>query len=221
MAPVRVRGCAGTPTPLGTPEGSSGKPMPGAGETAHVRRLFVDRSRCALEVSPAPRRVPMSLMTGRRAVVAFKSGDTLSRRMWGRRPGRPGGWHADAEGFVVSGADAPGVRAPARSPRTSETRHGRFDVPLNSGLTGRRGVCLRGPSRVLRGSSPWVRGLQPRSDPLRTRPWPPCPVQWSPPIRYPGRVMTLFPVGIRTFKRAESRLESTGGRGTARHTSPR
>src|SRR5690349_17658454 len=31
-----------------------GKPMPAAGETAHVRRLLVDRSRCGLEVSPAP-----------------------------------------------------------------------------------------------------------------------------------------------------------------------
>ncbi|MGH3329115.1 MAG: ComF family protein, partial [Streptomycetales bacterium] len=30
-----------------------GKPMPAAGETAHVRRLLVDRSRCGLEVSPA------------------------------------------------------------------------------------------------------------------------------------------------------------------------
>ncbi len=115
MAPVRVRGCAGHSKPPGTPEDFAGKPMPGAGETAHVRRLFVDRSRCALEVSPAPLRVPMSLMTGRRAVVAFKSGDTLSRRMWGRRPGRPDGWHADVRGFVVPGATAPGVRAPTRS----------------------------------------------------------------------------------------------------------
>src|SRR5690606_5045534 len=47
--------------------------MPGAGETAHVRRLFVDRSRCALEVSPAPHRVPMSLVSGRRAVVAHEA----------------------------------------------------------------------------------------------------------------------------------------------------
>src|SRR4029077_15829242 len=31
-----------------------GKPMPAAGETAHVRRLLVDRSRCGLGVSPAP-----------------------------------------------------------------------------------------------------------------------------------------------------------------------
>jgi hypothetical protein len=30
-----------------------GKPMPAAGEAAHVRRLFVDRSRCGLGVSPA------------------------------------------------------------------------------------------------------------------------------------------------------------------------
>ena len=100
MAPVRVRGCVGDFGLPGTPGRNSGKPMPGAGETAHVRRLFVDRSRCALEVSPAPRRVQMSLMTGRRAVVAYKSGDTLSRRMWGRRPGRPDGWHPIVRGFA-------------------------------------------------------------------------------------------------------------------------
>jgi hypothetical protein len=100
MAPVRVRGCVGVCELPGTPGRRSGKPMPGAGETAHVRRLFVDRSRCALEVSPAPRRVQMSLMTGRRAVVAIKSGDTLSRRMWGRRPGRPDGWHPIVRGFA-------------------------------------------------------------------------------------------------------------------------
>lgn len=115
MAPVRVRGCVGISEPPGTPGSSSGKPMPGAGETAHVRRLFVDRSRCALEVSPAPRRVPMSLMTGRRAVVAIKSGDTLSRRMWGRRPGRPDGWHTDVRGSDVSGVRAPWTWAPCRS----------------------------------------------------------------------------------------------------------
>lgn len=114
MAPVRVRGCAGFSEPPGTPGSYSGKPMPGAGETAHVRRLFVDRSRCALEVSPAPRRVPMSLMTGRRAVVADKSGETFSRRMWGRRPGRPDGWHADVRGFVVPGVNTPGMRPPTR-----------------------------------------------------------------------------------------------------------
>jgi len=34
--------------------GLPGKPMPAAGEAVHVRRLFVVRSRCGLEVSPAP-----------------------------------------------------------------------------------------------------------------------------------------------------------------------
>ncbi|XKK40935.1 hypothetical protein HFP72_11130 [Nocardiopsis sp. ARC36] len=124
MAPVRVRGCAGDQEPWGTPGRPFGKPMPGAGETAHVRRLFVDRSRCALEVSPAPRRVQMSLMTGRRAVVASKSGDTLSRRMWGRRPGRPDGWHAILREFAFTGG-LPGAPphlsgvAPPRCPRTA------------------------------------------------------------------------------------------------------
>src|SRR5260370_26161850 len=41
-------------------EGCRGKPMPAAGETAHVRRLLVDRSRCGLEVSPAPPGDPTS-----------------------------------------------------------------------------------------------------------------------------------------------------------------
>lgn len=124
MAPVRVRGCAGVSLPLGIPGSDFGKPMPGAGETAHVRRLFVDRSRCALEVSPAPRRVQMSLMTGRRAVVAYKSGETLSRRMWGRRPGRPDGWHAIAGGPAVIGGShgaAPGVRQSPGSPSATST----------------------------------------------------------------------------------------------------
>ena len=155
MAPVRVRGCAGESEPLGTPGRSFGKPMPGAGETAHVRRLFVDRSRCALEVSPAPRRVQMSLMTGRRAVVASKSGDTLSRRMWGRRPGRPDGWHAIPRGFAFNGelsgappppcagaplrpADAPGAPGSSSPGRASSrgTRH----LP---GPPGRRPRALR------------------------------------------------------------------------------
>ena len=50
MAPARVRGCAeiGTLTVV-----DLGKPMPAAGKAAHVRRLFVDRSRCGLGVSPA------------------------------------------------------------------------------------------------------------------------------------------------------------------------
>jgi hypothetical protein len=34
--------------------GLPGKPMPAAGEAVHVRRLLVVRSRCGLEVSPAP-----------------------------------------------------------------------------------------------------------------------------------------------------------------------
>ena len=130
MAPVRVRGCVGESVLPGRPGVHSGKPMPGAGETAHVRRLFVDRSRCALEVSPAPRRVPMSLMTGRRAVVACKSGDTLSRRMWGRRPGRPDGWHLLARGFVRNGPPR-GVPTCPRS-RAARRAHPPESIPSPS-----------------------------------------------------------------------------------------
>lgn len=40
--------------------GDPGKPMPVAGKAVHVRRLLVARSRCGLEVSPAPPGVQMS-----------------------------------------------------------------------------------------------------------------------------------------------------------------
>ena len=71
MALARVRGCAGR----GLSEAGvhAGKPMPAAGETAHVRRLLVDRSRCGLEVSPAPPEDTGSSGTGRRAVVAIEA----------------------------------------------------------------------------------------------------------------------------------------------------
>src|SRR6201996_2131688 len=59
--------------PRWRPQGLFGKPMPAAGETAHVRRLLVVRSRCGLEVSPAPpggiRSPPVY---GRRPVVAIR-----------------------------------------------------------------------------------------------------------------------------------------------------
>jgi hypothetical protein len=81
----------------------------------------------------------MSLMTGRRAVVASKSGDTLSRRMWGRRPGRPDGWHAILREFAFTGG-LPG--APSHLPG------GTAPVPLGARLiprgTGDRGVSGRG-----------------------------------------------------------------------------
>src|SRR5215470_3747162 len=74
--------------------------MPAAGETAHVRRLIVDRSRCGLEVSPASPWGPDVPWVGRRVVVAQAGCEPLSRRMWGRRPGRPGGcrFHARWKG---------------------------------------------------------------------------------------------------------------------------
>src|SRR5579862_7697702 len=88
MAPARVRGCAGPGSPIRKVR--LGKPMPAAGETAHVRRLLVDRSRCGLEVSPASTGNTEFPAPGRRAVVAMEGREPLSRRMWGRRPGRPG-----------------------------------------------------------------------------------------------------------------------------------
>ncbi len=74
--------------------------MPAAGETAHVRRLIVDRSRCGLEVSPAPPAGSDIRRSGRRPVVAQACCERLSRRMWGRRPGRPDGccFHTDGWG---------------------------------------------------------------------------------------------------------------------------
>ncbi len=41
----------------------SDKPMPAAGETVHVRRLLVVRSRCGLEVSPASATVQMTVVS--------------------------------------------------------------------------------------------------------------------------------------------------------------
>lgn len=61
MAPARVRGCVETdrtPTVV-----DLGKPMPAAGKAAHVRRLFVDRSRCGLGVSPASPEDQMSFVS--------------------------------------------------------------------------------------------------------------------------------------------------------------
>jgi len=56
MAPARVRGCAGQGFPL-----AAGSPARQADASrrrnGHVRRLVVDRSRCGLEVSPAPREI--------------------------------------------------------------------------------------------------------------------------------------------------------------------
>src|SRR5215470_2739137 len=56
--------------PLRERSGGPGKPMPAAGETAHVRRLIVDRSRCGLGVRPASPREPDAFGAGRRRVVA-------------------------------------------------------------------------------------------------------------------------------------------------------
>src|SRR5271170_4584768 len=71
---------------------TSGKPMPAAGETAHVRRLLVDRSRCGLGVSPAP--PGNTEFSGTGEGHQWPRGcNPLSRRMWGRRPGRPGECH--------------------------------------------------------------------------------------------------------------------------------
>src|SRR6476661_8450561 len=60
---------------------TSGKPMPAAGETAHVRRLLVDRSRCGLEVSPASPEDQMSSGPGEGQEWRERR-ETLSRRMW-------------------------------------------------------------------------------------------------------------------------------------------
>ncbi len=81
-----------------------GKPMPAAGETAHVRRLVVDRSRCGLEVSPAPPGDQMSPGPGE-GPSWQQARESLSRRMWGRRPGRPGGCHPHRGSKGVSHVD--------------------------------------------------------------------------------------------------------------------
>src|SRR5579862_9800273 len=67
--------------------------MPAAGETAHVRRLVVDRSRCGLGVSPASPGDTESPGTREGRQWPQRGRETLSMRMWGRRPGRPGECH--------------------------------------------------------------------------------------------------------------------------------
>lgn len=229
MAPVRVRGCVGISEPPGTPGSSSGKPMPGAGETAHVRRLFVDRSRCALEVSPAPRRVPMSLMTGRRAVVAIKSGDTLSRRMWGRRPGRPDGWHADVRGSDVSGVKIPWTWAPCRSqsrdgllsilaasrervgPVVSDVlRTDRTDVHFRS-FTGGRVLF---PPRIPMADSGDSPGHVPNLGKVLIRSSP------APGNHVHGAGDDPVPDGYTHFQAGRTPARDTDGRGPTRHTPP-
>lgn len=229
MAPVRVRGCVGISEPPGKPGSSSGKPMPGAGETAHVRRLFVDRSRCALEVSPAPRRVPMSLMTGRRAVVAIKSGDTLSRRMWGRRPGRPDGWHADVRGSDVSGVKIPWAWAPYRS----QDRDGFLAILAASRDRGRpvvsdilrpdrtdvrvgyfTGVRAPFPPRVLMTDSGDLPGhvLNPWKVLIRSSP--------APGNHVLGAGDDPVPDGYTHFQAGRAPARAADGRGSTRHTPP-
>ena len=81
-----------------------GKPMPAAGETAHVRRLVVNRSRCGLEVSPAPPGDQVSPGPGE-GPSWQQARESLSRRMWGRRPGRPDGCHPHRGSKGVSHVD--------------------------------------------------------------------------------------------------------------------
>ena len=101
--------------------------MPVAGETVHVSRprppVGGRRSRCGLVVSPAPVRSPDVTAPGRRSVVATSCG-RLSRRVWGRRPGRPGGLHPNTQDARSPrgprSTTAPLSRSPSRGPLASE-----------------------------------------------------------------------------------------------------
>ena len=103
----------------------SGKPMPAAGETAHVRRLLVVRSRCGLEVSPAPTEVQTASDPGRRGVVAVDAArpsaggcgveDQVGRA--GARPRVQTAWPHD-DGRTISWTSSSRVATP-RSPSVS------------------------------------------------------------------------------------------------------
>ena len=76
MESARVRGCVGRARARLSPRAPAGKPMPVAGETAHVRpsagsapcRTITVRLRC----KPCPAPPPDAMVTGRRPVVARK-----------------------------------------------------------------------------------------------------------------------------------------------------
>ena len=97
MESVRVRGCVvGAPGPQVQPRRQAdasrrrnGPRKTVAPELAPAPR----RSRCGLEVSPASS--PPSDMRGRREKGSSggEAAERLSRRLWGRRPGRPDGLH--------------------------------------------------------------------------------------------------------------------------------
>src|SRR5215472_12812228 len=88
MAPARVRGCTAGAFPLAgrlSRQADASRRRNGP-RKATSRRLITVRLRS--KSCPAGEyRVPRP---GRRAVVAMEGCEPLSRRMWGRRPGRPG-----------------------------------------------------------------------------------------------------------------------------------
>src|ERR1700722_15543913 len=88
MAPARVRGCVGLAVPqTGRPArlADASRRLNGPRNATSRRRITV---RLRDKTCPAGRSDISRY--GRRAVVATGR-ETLSRRMWGRRPGRPGG----------------------------------------------------------------------------------------------------------------------------------
>ncbi len=91
--------------PRWRPESLLGKPMPAAGKTVHVRRLSRRPITVRCTRSPAPSGGPeRSPAYGRRLVVAMEGCEPLSRRMWGRRPGRPGECPPNRLSLVLSGS---------------------------------------------------------------------------------------------------------------------
>src|SRR6266852_3181586 len=99
MALARARGCAGRGSPPGRHAGQADASRRRNGpRKATSRRPITVRLR-SKSCPAGGYRVPR---TGRRAVVA-KGREPLSRRMWGRRPGRPGGCHPPHAGSAQSG----------------------------------------------------------------------------------------------------------------------
>src|ERR1700684_4149503 len=88
MALARVRGCAELVLPVtaGSTRLADASRRQNGPRKATSRRLITVRLR-GKSCLAGEYRVPRN---GRRAVVAMEGREPLSRRMWGRRPGRPG-----------------------------------------------------------------------------------------------------------------------------------
>src|SRR5712691_12339191 len=104
MALARVRGCAGLvlPVAVGSSWQADASRRQNGPRKATSRRLITVR----LRSKSCPDGGYLVPREWRRAVVAMEGREPLSRRMWGRRPGRPGECHwSPASSTAVGGIE--------------------------------------------------------------------------------------------------------------------